>query len=58
MEGSQRKRGEQREREGQVSQTEGLAFVEAQRQVRVQWCKNGEEVVAVTCGMEQGSLGR
>ena len=51
-------RGEQREREGQVSQTEGLAFVEAQRQVRVQWCKNGEEVVAVTCGMEQGSLGR
>lgn len=57
MGGSQLKEGEQGEREGLVSQTEGLAFEEAQRQEGFGACGNGEEVV-VASGMRQGSFGR
>lgn len=57
MGSSQLKWGEQGEREGLVSQTDGLAFVGAQRQEGFGACGNGEEVV-VASGVGHESFGR
>lgn len=57
MGSSQLKGGEQGEREGLVSQTDGLAFVGAQKQEGFGACGNGEEVV-VASGVGQESFGR